>query len=557
MGKFIDQMDEDIIELDSAASPTTSIIPFKESDKFVGRRVHVLFAEDGDGSGDTEYSFYKGIIQSRKSKSVFHVVFHDGDELDVDVIAGKDVVLWETGDITMGGRWSSTDDEVLDIVGTGAQVKSPRIQREKKDWWVVQRDEESQKDSSTGADKAKVRDQDVRTPGNKNPDTLKRIVSAESVGERAAARVALQEGDETPRDKSRNGSALGSPRSADRVKSPAIQHANRLQSITPQQKQGEYGELRESINVRGKEFLRALMGLQTAVANLNTLNNSIKVFMHKSESNAEQISGIARTARGFINQVLKPTGGVKSTGGMTLEKVWPLNDLVMDSVSSLHATTSVLCQKANQPVATDGGVLENWKSSKQQGNRPQANTMPPPPQQMTDKGKHQEQDQQREQAPGQIKEENLLPSQDKKREREHAVPQKPPKQAKKESSKLNLFPPTGSKVRDNALRILAHSLMCPVATPHEIAVDLETAIFEKFPPGEDGTYPEDYYRSVMGARELLNLDSQHCRRGLRLMIMDGVISPVEFLASSPDDLNEKLAAFKNRIEGEKPIGVRE
>jgi len=57
-----------------------------------------------------------------------------------------------------------------------------------------------------------------------------------------------------------------------------------------------------------------------------------------------------------------------------------------------------------------------------------------------------------------------------------------------------MFPSTGSKVRDDALAILAHSLMSSVATPYELAVDMEAAIHKKFPPTEKGTFPDEYYR---------------------------------------------------------------
>jgi len=66
--------------------------------------VHVSFEVEGC------HSFMKGIIDGHDDVSgKFHISFFDGDEIDTDLASDGDVVLWETGDITMDASWPPSD----------------------------------------------------------------------------------------------------------------------------------------------------------------------------------------------------------------------------------------------------------------------------------------------------------------------------------------------------------------------------------------------------------------------------------------------------------------
>ena len=134
----------------------------------------------------------------------------------------------------------------------------------------------------------------------------------------------------------------------------------------PRHKTDEIAELRASIQAAGKDFLGALRSLQAASTQLETLNNTLKTFTLRSDLQAEQLAAVAKGARGLLNHVLRPKAEFRNAKDMGLERVWPLNDLVMKPVSTLHATSNALCHKANLPPVTDGGVLDAWKRSKQQ-----------------------------------------------------------------------------------------------------------------------------------------------------------------------------------------------
>ena len=314
----------------------------------------------------------------------------------------------------------------------------------------------------------------------------------------------------------------------------------------PRPKTDEITELRASIQTAGKDFLGALRSLQAASTQLETLNNTLKTFTLRSDLQAEQLAAVAKGARGLLNHVLRPKAEFRNAKDMGLERVWPLNDLVMKPVSTLHATSNALCHKANLPPITDGGVLDAWKRSKQQ---------------------LAEQDflDNHDAAIPNAMDGSATPN-DKKREREAdllgeasransgvAFPSpisrgdanlRTPKQSRQDR---DLFPTTGSKVRDDALKILAHSLMSSVATPYEVAVDMEAAVFKRFPPGEKGTFPDEYYSTVMGARDVLNVDSERCRELVRLMVLEGFISADTFVSATAEELEAQLDAFRKKL----------
>jgi len=307
----------------------------------------------------------------------------------------------------------------------------------------------------------------------------------------------------------------------------------------PRPKTDEITELRASIQSAGKDFLGALRSLQAASTQLETLNNTLKTFTLRSDLQAEQLAAVAKGARGLLNHVLRPKAEFRNAKDMGLERVWPLNDLVMKPVSMLHATSNALCHKANLPPITDGGVLDSWKRSKKQlaeqdfldnhdaaiQNAMDGSATP------------------NDKTLGEAARANSGVAFPSPMSRGDAFLRTP----KLSRQDRDLFPTTGSKVRDDALKILAHSLMSSVATPYEVAVDMEAAVFKRFPPGEKGTFPDEYYSTVMGARDVLNVDSDHCRELVRLMVLEGFISADTFVSGSAEELEAQLDAFRKKL----------
>ena len=307
--------------------------------------------------------------------------------------------------------------------------------------------------------------------------------------------------------------------------------------LPPRPKTDEITELRASIQAAGKDFLGALRSLQAAATQMMTLNTTLKTFTLRSELQAEQVKSVAKGARGLMNHILRPKAEFRNANDMGLERVWPMNDFIMKPVSTLYKTANALCEKADLPLVTDGGVLEAWQRSKQQIKADQfpseahtadiQNTSQTPAA-CTPRSRKRERDGDPLNDQGSVPDAGLIRTPSRRRDHE-------------------LFPTTGSKVRDDALKILAHSLASSAATPFELAVDMEAAVFERFPPTEKGTFPDEYYSTVMGARDVLNVDSVRCREIFRLMVLEGFISPGNFVSGSAEELNAQCDAFRTKL----------
>ena len=51
----------------------------------------------------------------------------------------------------------------------------------------------------------------------------------------------------------------------------------------------------------------------------------------------------------------------------------------------------------------------------------------------------------------------------------------------------------------------------------------------------------------MGARDVLNADSDQCRHILRMMVLEGFLSPEDFVSNSTEELEAQLEAFRTKI----------
>lgn len=599
---LLSRIDNDVIDLPSRPKATSSVIPFakpkgKGDKDFIGKKVHALFDIEDDETGKNVCAFYKGEIVDGLKGGKFKVEFHDGDELEVDFCDKDETILWETGDITQGGRWMTEqdvqqgEDEELDIEGSIADaVKSPDRQRGKaKAWWT---DGTGAKPDKAGAstahdvkqaiekvEKVEQMEEAERLERAEKPSTIeakKGATKSENVedtedAENKEAPNAMEIGKEVTN--AGTSQAERQPKRQGTSKTPAAVHQTEKKKQAPfpardapRPKVDDTNELRASIQAAGKEYLNALRSLQAAATHLSSLNTSLKTFALKGDVSADQLTSVAKGARGLVNHLLRPKAEFRNANDMGLEKVWPVNDLVMKPVSQLFSTTSSLCQKAKLPPATDGGVLELWRKAMaapgEQGTRQPANENQPRREQSNndDPTTHKKTE------TGE-KKEIATPTRNKKRERDghplgsgeltpsasgelgpspsrEFTPSRPPKQAKRLDS---IFPSTGSKVRDDALKILAHSLISSAATPYELAVDIEAAVHNKFPATDKGTFPDEYYRSILGARDVLNVDSDQCRQIVRLMVLEGFLSPDDFVSNNAEELEAQLAAFRKKL----------
>jgi hypothetical protein len=216
--------------------------------------------------------------------------------------------------------------------------------------------------------------------------------------------------------------------------------------------------------------------------NIEQLSKKLGAFAHKSDPQDAQTKRIAVTAKGFLNRALDQRTNSEKRPGVTLTKLWPLNDVVMKSMVDLASVTSTLCQKSKVPFSPDGTLLSSWKSEKGAAGKSKPSS------------------------PTMVKLEQPHPPSIKKSSSNPTIMQtepKPPKQLKNDN---DLFPSTGNKTRDHAIKVFAHSLLSS-ATPFEIAVDIEQALYQSCgTSNESKNLSNEYYIAVKSLWESLSVD---------------------------------------------------
>lgn len=541
---LLDRIGNVVIDLPRLPEATTDVIPFEKPEseddrqKLVGSSVHVLYEVEDEETGKKKYEFYKGEIVRALKGDRYRLEFEDGDVMEeVDFCDPGETFLWHTGDVTRGGRWRLKDrkevqDEEIDIGGE-EETNIPQVTVEP--GGLVKAED---------VEKADTKEVEAKI-GTDVGDATRSPPNAVIRGAPKAVPSASKKGD---RPVNQSG-AFHSPPDPSLGRQPQTKKAATVPAREqPRQKMDETTELRASIQSAGKEFINALRALQTAASNLGTLNTSLKTYVLRGDVSPEQLTVVAKGARGLMNHLLRPIAEFRNANDMGLEKVWPVNDLVMKPVSMLFNTTGSLCQKAKFPSSVDGGVLETWRRSKQSASTPLESRPDVPSSRNRDdthaaendrkRGREQETSGMAEATPS-SRGNTDVPSMPR-----DATPLRQPKVGRRD---VDIFPSTGSKVRDDALKILAHSLTSSVATPYELAVDIEAAVHKKFPPSDQGTFPDGYYSSVMGARDVLNADSDQCRHILRMMVLEGFLSPEDFVSNSTEELEAQLEAFRTKI----------
>ena len=245
-------------------------------------------------------------------------------------------------------------------------------------------------------------------------------------------------------------------------------------------------DLREFINQTGKGFLHSLEGLEESVKNIEGLSGKLRVFTQRSDSQDGQAKRIAVTAKGFLNRVLDQRTDSDKRPGVTLAKLWPLNDVVMNSMVDLASVTSTLCQKSRVPFSFDGTLLSTWKSEKEAA----VKSKPASPNMMKTEQQH----------PSTLTKTSSNPKM-------NQIEPKPPKQLKSDN---DVFPSTGNKTRDHAIKIFAHALLSS-ATPFEIAVDMEQTLHQScWISDESKNVSNEYYIAVKSLWESLSVDVRVC-----------------------------------------------
>lgn len=277
-------------------------------------------------------------------------------------------------------------------------------------------------------------------------------------------------------------------------------------------------ELKKSINNYGISFLDSLGELKHSIENLTKLSNMIKSFAEKEDPAAIKKTDVPKTARGFLNTAFH--GGKKYAVG--IENVWPLNDTLMKAVSELYDVTTSLCHTANFPTPKEPDFMKEWKKNQSRADHDARRGQTP---RTTVDAENAPKEMKKEQVRAPAKSSTSMKS-------DHDV--EAVTYAKKNEHAL--FQTTGNLFRDNAIRIFSQSLMSP-ATPVEIAVDMEQAIFAKCNvQGKDQRLPDDYYTVVKSLWEVLNPASVNCNPLLRIMLLHGYMTHQELLSLREGDL---------------------
>ena len=235
-------------------------------------------------------------------------------------------------------------------------------------------------------------------------------------------------------------------------------------------------EFRKSIIDAGHNLIDSLKKLEQSLQKISKISDRLCEYKESGKANELKASNILQTARGLLTRLLSAKSDKKETG--QIEGIWPINDHVMKVIARFYDTTSDLCTEAKLPMQPVGNALLSWKnpSSKVFEND---RTKPNSAQKKPDEGK--------------LRLASAL----------HAskTTTKPKPAGKVEH--YDPFAGTGNPIRDESLRILAHS-MISTATPLEIAVELEKYASSKYGAEKDGNMPEQYLEAVKAMWDYLS-----------------------------------------------------
>lgn len=513
-------LDLDSFEVPEEPKPTSHTIPFAKND-IVGRSIHMLFQLDNG-----MYSFFKGKVMSySQRKDKFAVKFWDDDTANLDFVSGGDTILWETKDITQDGVWKDVENEEKKkgeaVAPSGLEDKDQGVlvegvvKQEDEDLIIDVSKEEIDVEKSIEVNQSAVK----RDVGETEKNFLKRKVDAPDLRQEQplAKKTMLQPHDASQTTASKKeGNVV--PEMKDAEPLLTTQQKNRDSVIGLPKSPGIRSDLKMSVTEVGKEFLSILNNLKASADKMDELTRKLESFYKMNNLKGEDQLAVVKTLRGFLYRALKDK---KDTGkqDLGLEKVWPLNDLVLKPLSNLHAVATKLCEKAGMTHKLHQNDIHKWQA--------QPKTKAPLSKLAED-------------IPA-----NATPSKMQLGSPPAPAPRvdvKTPKVAKVE---WETFTSTGNTTRDDAIKIFAHSLMS-AETPFEIAVDIEHELFARSKAGKNPSediLSDDYYRSIKGIWTLLNPDSAQSQPILRTMMLDGQLKASDLVLLSSQECQEKQKMF--------------
>lgn len=524
-------LDEDEFEIPEEPRPTTTVIPFAKDD-IAGRTIHMVYEIDGS------YSFFKGkVISYLPKKDEFSVKFWDGDKASIDFASESDTILWETRDITRGGRWKEKE---ADVAVNPIPVEPAPVA-----------EKPSTSEPAAVASKSNPSASDVVAKSSPaapvvgtEPSTSQPAVPMKTspVAPAPPHTVSVPVADKKPTiekqkyegpvfKRKAGGSDLRKEEPKKKVlkspKSVPKQVAHSGQGVIGQKPGQEatkdvgakHGDenLKDTINVVGRKFLSLLGDIKQSTEDMNALAGRLESFGNASTLKSEDDISIVKYLKGFLNKALKKPH-LEGEKDLSLGRAWPLNDIVLQALGNLHEVALKLCAKANMQYKIESRDLHRWKNER--------------------KDSRQADEIAAMSTPAKVKQ--FSPP---------AVQRSEMKHHKVAKVEWETFTSTGNSTRDDAIKIFAHALMS-AETPFELAVDIEHALYAKYKAYEDTSgdaLSDEYYQSIKGIWEILHPDSATCHSIVRMMMLGGYLKGKDLVSLSAEDCSTKEKAFLDTL----------
>jgi len=242
--------------------------------------------------------------------------------------------------------------------------------------------------------------------------------------------------------------------------------------------------------------MNSLKILDKSLQEFSKLSDRMCEYKESGKASDLKSNNVLSTARGLLTRLLCAKSDKKEAG--QIEGIWPINDHVMKVIARFYDLTSDLCTEAKFPMQPIGNALQSWRSPpvKAEQNMSIQSTPGCPGAQfgkLFDNERVKQNSVQKKPNDGKSR---LLSDL-------HANKSTPKTKSGGMSEHYDPFAGTGNSIRDDSLRILAHS-MISTATPLEIAVELEKYASSKYGTGKDGTMPEKYLEAVKAMWDYLS-----------------------------------------------------
>lgn len=479
-------LDEDEFEVPQEPLPTTTVIPFAK-DNIVGRTIHMVYETDGS------FSFFKGkVVSHAPTGDEFSVKFCDQDIAKINLVSGNDTILWETRDITRGGRWKEVEQE--SEVAAESIPAAPAVAAE----------------PSPAAPATQAVISPVRKP-----------VAKKAVVKKQELRTSMH------KRKNEGADLKEEERSLKSAKNVARQVAHSSQASLGQKNEPETGDIekqtgdpsiKDTIGTVGKKFLTLLGDIKQSTIEMNALASRLESFGSTNALKSKSDIDIVKNLRGFLSVALKKPQ-YNSEKNLSLGRAWPLNDIVLEALGNLHEVALKLCDKANIPRKLEPNDITRWKTEQKN--------------------------------PRKVDEQPGMSTPAKVGQFSSPAAQRSEMKAQKSAKvEWETFASTGNSTRDDAIKIFAHALMS-AETPFELAVDIEQALYSKYKVSEDAPengLSDDYYKSIKGVWDIIHPASAMCHSIVRMMMLGGYLRGKDLISLSAEDCKTKEKAFLDSLQ---------